>query len=191
MARVPTRRTRWTITGATLVAGAATLALVLGSGPSGADEPAAPITGEPLTQRHVFTDDVAVQVRDKPGGRPTEVVNLRDASRMAVVRITIQPGARFPWHTHPGPVLATIVGGDDDVPFIYIYPDDCVERPYAVGEAFVDPGGGNVHMAYNPSEDEETVVIATFLGVPEEGALTLPVSADEGEALDDRCDIDR
>jgi predicted metal-dependent enzyme (double-stranded beta helix superfamily) len=171
--------------------GLAAAVLAVGIGPSEAGEARAPISAEPLTQRHTFTDDVAVQVRDQPDGRSTEVINLRDAARIAVVEITIQPGAAFPWHTHPGPVFATVVEGDDDGAFVYIYPDDCVERPYAVGEAFVDPGVGNVHMAYNPSETEETVVIATFLGVPEAGSLTVPVADAEGAALDERCGIER
>ena len=159
--------------------------------PSGADEGPDPITAEPLTERHTFTDDVAVQVRDKPDGRSTEVINLRDASHIAVVEITIQPGAAFPWHTHPGPVLAAVAEGDEDGAFVYVYADDCVERPYEVGEAFVDPGGDNVHMAYNPSDTEETVVVATFLGVPGDGGLTLPVDEGESAELDERCGIER
>ena len=186
-----TSRITWTVAGGALLALAAAALLVLSSSPSGAEEGPDPIEAVPLTQRHTFTDDVAIQVRDKPDRRSTEVVNLRDASRIAVVEITIQPGAQFPWHTHPGPVLATIVEGDEDGAFVYVYADDCVERPYEVGEAFVDPGGDNVHMAYNPSTTEETVVIATFLGAPEEGGLTLPVGEEEGAELDERCGIDR
>jgi quercetin dioxygenase-like cupin family protein len=191
MTTTPTTRTTWTVAGAALLALGAAALLASGSSPSGADEGPDPITAEPLTQRHSFTDEVAVQVRDKPDGRSTEVVNLRDASRIAVVEITIQPGAAFPWHTHPGPVLATVVEGDEDGAFVYVYADDCVERPYEVGEAFVDPGGANVHVAYNPSETQETVVVATFLGVPEDGALTLPVDAEQDAELDDRCGIER
>jgi hypothetical protein len=191
MTTTPTTRTTWTAAGAGLLALAAAALLAVGSSPSRADEGPDPITAEFLTARHTFTDDVAVQVRDKADGRSTEVINLRDASRIAVVEITIQPGAAFPWHTHPGPVMATVVEGDENGAFVYVYADDCVERPYQVGEAFVDPGGDNVHMAYNPSETEETVVIATFLGVPEAGPLTLPVDQAEGVSLDGRCGIER
>lgn len=180
----------------------ATLALVaallaVGMSPTGAQD-AGPhdahgsIEAVPLTEhRHSFPDDVAVQVRDRPDGRSNEVVNLRDASSITVVEITIPPGAQFPWHTHPGPVLAAVAEGDDDGAFIYVYADDCVERHYEAGEAFVDPGGTNVHMAYNPSPDQTTVVIATFIGVPEEGPLTIPVSETEGADLDDGCGIER
>src|SRR5699024_5725812 len=74
------------------------------SGRASADEVPAPlpIASTPLTQRHQFTDEVSVQLRLKPTGRPRDVVNIQDASRMAVVRFTIQPGVRFPWHSHPG-----------------------------------------------------------------------------------------
>ncbi|HUG39300.1 MAG TPA: hypothetical protein VMM12_02390 [Longimicrobiales bacterium] len=51
--------------------------------------------------RHTFTDKVAAQIRVKPDGRATEVINLQDASNIAVVRFTVQPGVRFPWHSHP------------------------------------------------------------------------------------------
>lgn len=141
-----------------------------------------PIAVEFLTERHEFTDDVALQVRDKPDGRPTSVGNLRDASNLVVLRLTVQPGARFPWHTHPGPVLVAVAEGE----FGYVYADDCVRR-YYVQTAFVDPGFDNVHMGYNPSETEETVLIATFLGAPAAGPLTIPVSPEEGEALDAKC----
>jgi len=67
--------------------------------------PPPPIASEPLTQRHEFTDDVSAQVRLKPSGHSREVVNIDDASRMAVVRFTVQPGVRFPWHSHPGLVM--------------------------------------------------------------------------------------
>ncbi len=183
----------WAAIAAGLLALVAVAMLALGTGPSEAQPP--PIAAVELTDRHEFTDDVRAQVRAKPDGRPMGVANLRDASNLAVLEITIQPGAQFPWHTHPGPVLVAVtegVGGEEDA-FVFIFADDCVERPYAVGQAFVDLGVA-VHMASNPS-DTETVVIATFLAAPdadaEEPRLTVPVPADEGAALDDKCGIER
>jgi quercetin dioxygenase-like cupin family protein len=145
---------------------------------------APPIHAQPLTGRHAFMDDVAIQIRNKPDGRPTGVVNVRDATHLAVLEITIQPGARFPWHTHPGPVAVAVVEGE----FRYIYADDCVPRDYSHG-AFIDPGFDNVHMAYNPSETTVTRVIATFFGVPADGPLTIPVDAEQGAALDEKCGL--
>lgn len=56
---------------------------------------------------------------------------------------------------------------------------------------FVDPGGDNIHSAFNPSESEETVVVATILNAPSEGALTLPVEDAENQRLDQKCGIQR
>jgi hypothetical protein len=142
-----------------------------------------PIASEPLTQRHEFTDEVSVQLRLKASGRSRDVVNIPDASRLAVVRFTIQPGVRFPWHSHPGLVLVAVTKGD----LVFVYGDDCVQRSYPRGTAFVDPGFGNVHYAFNPTAGELEIV-ATFLGVPEApAALTNPVSPAESAALDAKC----
>jgi hypothetical protein len=148
------------------------------------EDPPPPIAVEMLTARHEFTDDIAAQVRVKPAGRPTEVINLKDASNIAVLRFTVQPGVRFPWHSHPGLVMVTITQGE----LVFVYADDCVERPYPMGTAFVDPGFGNVHYAFNPT-GEETVLVATFLGVPATGPLTIPVDAAESTALDAKCNV--
>ncbi len=150
----------------------AALALAVLPRGAGADND---ITTVLLTERAEFTDDVAVQIRNKFDGRGTDVINLRDASRVVVAEITIQPGAVFPWHTHPGPVVINIAEGDPDGAFVYVLASDCVERHYGVGQALIDAGGDNIHTAYNPSDTHETVVIATIFGVPEDGPVTLPV----------------
>ena len=143
-----------------------------------------PILVEELTARHEFTDDIAVQVRVRPDGRPTEVVNIKDASNTAVLRFTVQPGVRFPWHSHPGLVMVTITQGE----LIFVYANDCIERRYPAGTAFVDPGFGNVHYAVNRT-GAETVLVATFLGVPATGPLTIPVDAATATALDAKCGV--
>jgi hypothetical protein len=144
-----------------------------------------PILAEPLTLRHTFTDDVDVQLRVKPAGRPAEVINLRDASNSAVVRFTVQPGVRFPWHSHPGVVMVSVTQGE----LVFVYADDCVQRPYPAGTAFVDPGFGSVHYAFNPTAGE-TIVVATFLGVPPAPApLTNAVDAATAAALDAQCNV--
>lgn len=169
-------------------AGAATLMLLAPSSNAGDPDQPDPIAVEMVgSERTEFTDEVAIEIRLQPEGRSEQVLKLDDPSRVAVARITIQPGATFPWHTHPGPVLAGVEEGE----LIYTYADDCVDRPYGKGTMFVDPGGDNVHTAHNPSSDEEAVVIATFLDAPMEGKLTLPVDKQSGQQLDEKCDIDR
>jgi quercetin dioxygenase-like cupin family protein len=177
---MPNPRTALAAGGLTALVGASALALAL-TPPAEADH--LPIHAQPRTAagHNQFTDDVAVQVRDRPEGRPTTVVNLRDASSIAVGEFTIQPGAWFPWHTHPGTGLVALAQGD----LVFIYADDCVERRYDQGEAFVDPG--IVHTAYNPSDSEVTVAIATFLGVDAGAPLATPVDADTATALNATC----
>jgi hypothetical protein len=151
--------------------GTAIVALGLGAAfivPSAAGQQPEPIAVEVLTPRSEFTDDVRGQFRVKLDGRATNVVNMHDASRTVVARITVQPGAMFAWHTHPGPVIVNVAEGE----LTYVNATDCVERPYQAGAAFVDPGHGNVHTAFNPS-DGVTVLYATFFESPAAGPLTV------------------
>ena len=147
-----------------ILAMAAAIGTVL---PSLAQEPPPPIAVEFLTARAEFTDSVSAQIRYKLDGRATEVLNLKNASRTIVARFTIQPGAQFPWHTHPGPVIVNVAQGE----LVYVQASDCAERRYPAGTAFVDPGGGNVHTAFNPI-DGETILVATFFGFPLDGPLS-------------------
>ena len=146
--------------------------------------PPLPIAVDTLTAPHRFTDNIAAHIRVRPEGRPAEVVHLKDASNIAVLRFTIQPGVRFPWHSHPGLVMVTVTKGR----LVFVYADDCIKRRYPKGTAFVDPGFGNVHYAFNPT-DRETVLVATFLGVPATGPLTLPVDPAVSAALDAKCHV--
>lgn len=131
-----------------------------------------PIAVEVLTQRAVFTDDVELQIRNKLDGHATGVSNSHDPSRTVVAKITVQPGAQFPWHTHPGPVLVNVAQGE----LTYVMAHDCVDRLYSAGTAFVDPGRGMVHTAINRTGGV-TVLVATFFEVPPTGPLTIPVEA--------------
>lgn len=145
-----------------------------------------PITAEPLSSRHVFDGHVSIAITQDLDGMPKHTVEINDASHIAVMKFTIQPGAVFPWHTHPGTVLINVTQGE----LVFSFAEGCVERRYGPGDALVDPGD-TVHTSFNPSREEETVVVATLLGVPGDGPLTIPVEADEGAALDDQCGIDR
>jgi quercetin dioxygenase-like cupin family protein len=150
------------------------VALLIGANvmPSGAQQSPPPIATEFLTGRAVFTDDVDLKIKIKPDGEATQVVNARDPSRTVVARFTVQPGAQFPWHTHSGPVIVNIVEGE----LVYVPAEDCSEREYPAGTAFVDPGHGHVHSAFNPTDDV-TVFVATFFEAPAEGPLLIPAEA--------------
>ena len=164
---------------------AAALMALIATGAAGAGEPE-PIAAEPLTQRHAFDGDVSVRITQKLEGLPQQAISFDDASHLTVVRFTIQPGAVFPWHTHPGTVLITVTEGE----FVFTFAEDCVDREYGPGDALVDPGD-TVHTALNPSRNEETVVVAVLLGAPAEGPLPIPVDEETNAALDAECGIER
>jgi quercetin dioxygenase-like cupin family protein len=142
-------------------------AIGFGTLPLAAQEPPLPITTEFLSPRSVFPDDIDMKIKINRGGG-TEVVKVVDPSRTVTTRHTIQPGARFPWHSHAGPVLVNVVAGT----LVYVE-TDCGERAYPAGTAFVDAGHGHVHSAYNPTGGE-TVIVATFFESPAAGSLLIP-----------------
>lgn len=155
----------WAITTAvTAAAGLGATAL-----PTRAQAP--PIVPQPLGDRSLFTDRVELKFKVKDHDGEMTVVSTKDASRTAVVKFTVQPGARFPWHTHEGPVVVNI----DQGALTYVEGDDCYEHSYNEGEAFADPGHGHVHSAYNAGTTE-TVFYATFFEAPKQGPLSIPAS---------------
>jgi quercetin dioxygenase-like cupin family protein len=163
--------------GAVLAAATSIALLLIGVSvlPTAAQEPPPPIGTEFLTDRAVFTDNVGLKVKTKLDGKAARVVNVKDPSRTVTARFTVQPGAEFPWHSHAGPVIVNVTDGE----LVYVDADDCVEREYPAGTAFVDLGRGHVHTAFNPT-DEETVLVATFFEAPAEGSLLIPAEAPAG-----------
>ena len=164
------KRAMLVVGGALLILAAAAAVNVV---PSAAVDPPPPIAAETLTARSVFPDliDMKLKLKSHHGG--TAVVQVDDPSRTVVVRYTVQPGARFPWHTHYGPVIVNIISGS----LTYVSEEACHEKTYSAGESFVDAGHGHVHSAYNPGPGP-TVFIATFFEAPETGPLLIP--ADPG-----------
>lgn len=157
----------------TLILGTALLMLAAAAAvnvvPSAAVEPPPPIAAETLTARSVFTDAVNMKLKLKTDEGGTAVINVDNPSRTVDVKYTVQPGARFPWHSHYGPVIVNIISGS----LTYIAEGSCAETTYSAGQAFVDAGHGHVHSAYNPGT-EPTVFIATFFEAPETGSLLIP-----------------
>lgn len=171
--------TKLTVIGLLVLASFVTLALAAGAGETSgstttgaallaqADAPP-PIAVEPITPRSRFTDEASFDLTIGLQGGEEITISVDGPSNSIVARITVQPGAQFPWHTHPGPVVVNVAEGA----LVYIPANDCIERLYPAGTVFFDPGRGNVHTAYN-AFDGVTVLIATFFEIPNEGPLTL------------------
>lgn len=121
--------------------------------------------GHPATQlvaRSQFIDEVSAQFKLRLAGRkPQDVVHVRDASEVVVLKITFRPGDSIGWHTHPGPAIVAVEKGTLTI----TNASDCIARPYPAGKAFLDPGAPNVHRADNLGS-EDVVVHVTFLGIP-------------------------
>jgi hypothetical protein len=173
MLKATTSRTRQTIYAIAALMAIALVATTVDVAPSKAQAPP-PILVEPLTPRSVFPDNASAQFRNKLSGHGTDVVNMKDLSRTIVARFTVQPGARFPWHTHPGLVVVNIAQGE----LVYVAASDCVARPYPAGTAFVDPGHGHVHTAFNRTGGV-TVFYATFFDFPATGPLSITEGIEE------------
>lgn len=132
-----------------------------------------------LAGHATFPDEVAARFRMRyDDGDGAILSNLpRDASTTVFARVRFDPEGTSGWHTHPGPVIVNIVEGQLEI----INERDCIARTYSAGEAFIDPGQGNVHIATNPSQIDRTVAYATFLGVPDGAPATVmvpPVNCD-------------
>jgi quercetin dioxygenase-like cupin family protein len=80
------------------------------------------------------------------------LVELKTKRAMDVAdqTITIQPGGHTGWHSHPGPALVVIKSGT----FTLYDGDDpaCTPQVFTAGQAFVDVGGGHVHIGRNESD---------------------------------------
>jgi quercetin dioxygenase-like cupin family protein len=161
--------------------------IAAGVAPSMAQQPPLPIAAEFLSGRAVFPDDVDLRIESEPGDEENDgdadhgavIVKVDDPTHTVVARFTVQPGAQFPWHTHPGPVFVNVVEGT----LVYVAAEGCTHRSYPAGTAFVDPGHGHVHSAFNPGTGE-TVFVATFFEAPPgTEPLLIPAEAPEGCVL--------
>lgn len=166
----PTLRSMRRVAALAFALAAAVLVTVV---PSFAEDATLPIEARVLTPRSVFPDDVSMTVTV---GEDT--VNVEDASRTVVIKFIVQPGAQFPWHTHPGPVFVNVKRGS-----LTLVDDTCAHTTYTKGQAFVDLGHGHVHTAFNPGE-KETVLVAIFFEAPADpGPLLIPATAPAGCTL--------
>lgn len=79
-------------------------------------------------------------------------------------RVTIEPGGKTGWHTHPGNLLVVVAAGE----LTHTGADTCADHVYRSGEAFIESGGANVHEGRNLGMEPVILYVAyvTPLGRP-------------------------
>lgn len=153
----------------------AAIGVVAYSGSAHAEPTPTPVAIEVLTPRAAFSDEASMQFRLKDGSA-TKVIKASNPSNIVTTKVTVQPGAQIPWHTHSGPVFVTIVQGE----LTYVSSEGCTSHRYPAGTAFIDPGHGHVHTAVNFG-NAEAMFYATFLEAPSGTApLSIPAQPPAG-----------
>ena len=138
--------------------------------------PASGIVSGPILARGDFVESVEVKIKFERDGR-TVVANAPSGGEVVVQEITIAPGGTTGWHSHPGPVVVVVKAGT--LTYVRDAGGECILTPYAAGTAFVDPGQGHAHTAFNLGADN-LVLIATYFDVPAGGSQRIDVPAVPG-----------
>ncbi len=151
------------------VTSAALLVLVFAGSALGT--PGGNVISAPILARGDFTEGVGIKVKFERDGN-INVSNAPDAGQVVIQEVTIGPGGTTGWHSHPGPVVVVVKQGT----LTYVRADNgvCTSTPYSAGTAFVDPGQGHAHTAFNFGS-ENLVLIATYYGVPVGGSPRIDV----------------
>jgi quercetin dioxygenase-like cupin family protein len=142
------------------VASATVLVLVFAGSALGT--PGGNVISAPIVARGDFVDRVDVKVKFERDGS-TIVANAPDAGEVVVQEITIGPGGTTGWHSHPGPVIVVVKQGT--ITYVRADGGECTSTPYSAGTAFVDPGQGHAHTAFNFGTGN-LVLVATYFDVP-------------------------
>ena len=115
-----------------------------------------------ILARGGFAEATDIKIKSTLGG-VGRIMNVKDSADVIVQNVTIAPGAQTGWHSHHGPVIVVVAAGT-----MTLYQADdpsCTGETYTVGEAFVDPGQGNVHNARNEGS-VGVQLLATYFDVP-------------------------
>lgn len=130
--------------------------------------PGAGIISATVMARAQFTEPVDIKFKLK--GDHGEVIHAPGARDTVIQMIEIAPGGTTGWHSHPGPAVAMIAAGELTV-FSSEDPT-CTPTTYSAGEAFVDPGQGHVHIAFNLGNTPVEVWV-TYFDVPPGGSVRI------------------
>ena len=155
-----------------LVSAAAAGLLILAVAAPALGTPSAGVLSAPILARGDFTDRVDVKIKYGTS-HGVGVANAPDAGEVVVQEITIAPNGTTGWHSHPGPVVVVVKSGA--LTFVDAEMGACTQTTYPAGTAFVDPGQGHAHMAYNTSSTANLVLVATYFDVPVGGSPRIDV----------------
>lgn len=145
--------------------------LVLVFAGSAVGTPGGNVISAPILGRGDFVDRVDIKVKFERDGNMI-VSNAPGAGEVVVQEVTIGPGGTTGWHSHPGPVVVVVKQGT----LTYVRADGgvCTSTPYSAGTAFVDPGQGHAHTAFNWGTGN-LVLYATYFDVPVGGSPRIDV----------------
>jgi quercetin dioxygenase-like cupin family protein len=122
--------------------------------------------------------DIFSHVHDKSPQFWNEVIETQGSSDLYVQQNTWQPGGSTGWHTHPGPSFVIVTQGS-----VTVYEGDdptCTPHVYTAGsanDAFVDIGGGDVHLIRNETGSVAQTVAVQLIPA---GATRRQDAADPG-----------
>ena len=108
-------------------------------------------------------------------GSKGEMHALDSGSEVFVRHFTWKPNQSSGWHTHPGPILVTIVRGT-----LTLYggkDSSCTGRTYYAGSGFFDKGFGHVHAAVAGPDGADFYQIAIL---PPDSGDTIATAVTEG-----------
>lgn len=123
-----------------------------------------------ILARGSFVEATDIKIKSTLGG-VSRVMHVKDSADAIVQNVTIEPGAQTGWHSHHGPVIVVVAAGT-----MTLYQSDdptCSGETYTVGDAFVDPGQGNVHNARN-NGSVGVQLLATYFDVPPGAGPAIP-----------------
>ena len=129
--------------------------------------PGSGILSATVVARGSFQDPVDIKFKVKDGRQ--DVLHVPNAGETVMQQIIIGPGGQTGWHSHPGPVVVLVKSG---VLSFFSGNGPCTPGNRSAGQAFIDSGQGDVHLAANLGT-ENVELWVTYFDVPPGGAFRI------------------
>lgn len=119
----------------------AVLSCALATGPASAT-PGFDFQPSPIVNGHFGSLDVKAEKIDKWD----LLLKTKDDTDVGADRLTVKPQGYSGWHSHPGPVMVTVIQGS-----VEWYDEAlCTARTYTAGQSYIEPAG-RAHNVRNPA----------------------------------------